>query len=156
MQKALAHKLYPLCLAQGRKAELYRTFDLTDNVQTRFEFITAHLWLVMRKLKQSQSQMTSKHLAALFFADMDASLREAGEGDLAVPRRMKTFAQAFYGRLDAYDRALGEDVLTQALARNISAHRGLSTYFARQIEHLDKINLANAPKILDLFDQNAP
>ena len=52
---------------------------------------------------------------------MDHNLRELGTGDLAVPRRMRQFGEAFYGRSAAYDLALaaGEGPLAQALCRNI-------------------------------------
>ena len=45
-----------------------------------------------------------------------------GVGDLAVPRKMRTFGEAFYGRQAAYGAALGatdDRELEKALARNI-------------------------------------
>jgi cytochrome b pre-mRNA-processing protein 3 len=56
-----------------------------------------------------------------FCDDMDANLREMGVGDLAVPKRMQAFGEAFYGRSAAYDMALteGEAALAQALCKNI-------------------------------------
>jgi cytochrome b pre-mRNA-processing protein 3 len=52
---------------------------------------------------------------------MDANLREMGVGDLAVPKRMQAFGEAFYGRAAAYDLALtdGAEALAQALCKNI-------------------------------------
>jgi cytochrome b pre-mRNA-processing protein 3 len=54
---------------------------------------------------------------------MDGNLREMGVGDLAVPKRMQAFGEAFYGRIAAYDTALAEgtEPLAQALCRNILA-----------------------------------
>ena len=42
-------------------------------------------------------------------------------GDLTVPKRMKAFGEAFYGRAAAYDLALdaGEEPFAQALCKNI-------------------------------------
>jgi cytochrome b pre-mRNA-processing protein 3 len=56
-----------------------------------------------------------------FCDDMDANLREMGVGDLAVPKRMQAFGEAFYGRAAAYDLALaaGAEPLAQALCKNI-------------------------------------
>ena len=58
-----------------------------------------------------------------FCRDLDANLREMGVGDLAVPKRMQAFAEAFYGRqaayLDALDAAADRQVFEKALARNI-------------------------------------
>jgi cytochrome b pre-mRNA-processing protein 3 len=58
------------------------------------------------------------------FASLEDGLREAGVGDLAVPKRMRKLAGAFYGRLAAYERALdAADIaaLASALARNVFA-----------------------------------
>jgi cytochrome b pre-mRNA-processing protein 3 len=53
---------------------------------------------------------------------MDGNLREMGLSDMAVPRRMRRFGEAFYGRAVAYDAALdaaADGALAAALARNI-------------------------------------
>jgi cytochrome b pre-mRNA-processing protein 3 len=52
---------------------------------------------------------------------MGDNLREMGVGDLAVPKRMRAFGEAFYGRAAAYDMALteGREAFAQALCRNI-------------------------------------
>jgi cytochrome b pre-mRNA-processing protein 3 len=44
-----------------------------------------------------------------------------GTGDLSVGREVKRMAQAFFGRIDAYERGLsgGDAVLKSALARNL-------------------------------------
>jgi cytochrome b pre-mRNA-processing protein 3 len=57
----------------------------------------------------------------LMFADFDRSLRELGTGDLSVGREVKQMAQAFYGRIRAYERALdgGDPELGAALTRNL-------------------------------------
>jgi cytochrome b pre-mRNA-processing protein 3 len=54
------------------------------------------------------------------FADMDASLREMGAGDLGVGRRVKQMATGFYGRAAAYEEGLaGAAELEEALRRNL-------------------------------------
>ena len=60
---------------------------------------------------------------------MDDNLREMGVGDLTVPKRMKAFGEAFYGRAAAYDLALdaGEEPLAQALCKNILNGRASKT-----------------------------
>jgi cytochrome b pre-mRNA-processing protein 3 len=57
-----------------------------------------------------------------FCRDLDDNLREMGVGDLAVPKKMRRFGEAFYGRLAAYRAALAaadERELETALGRNI-------------------------------------
>jgi cytochrome b pre-mRNA-processing protein 3 len=56
----------------------------------------------------------------LMFADMDRSLREMGVSDMRVGTKVKDMAHAFYGRVDAYERALDDIArLEEALARNL-------------------------------------
>ena len=57
-----------------------------------------------------------------FFLDVDHSLRELGISDVGVPKRMKKLAGMFYGRLEAYSKAMDAGdaaALSVALQRNI-------------------------------------
>jgi cytochrome b pre-mRNA-processing protein 3 len=59
-----------------------------------------------------------------FCRDMDHNLREMGISDQGVPVQMRRVGEAFYGRAQAYDAALGaqgEGALAEALARNVYA-----------------------------------
>ncbi len=61
------------------------------------------------------------------FRAFDAGLREAGVGDLSVPKRMRALAGAFYGRLEVYDAAIqaqDRPALAAALGRNVLADEG--------------------------------
>ena len=79
---------------------------------------------------------------------MDANLREMGVGDLTVPKRMKKFGEAFYGRSGAYDAAIiaGEGELRAALARNVLGSEdpakaaSLAGYVSRAITALSTID----------------
>ena len=67
-------------------------------------------------------KLLGQELFDAFCRDLDANLREMGVGDLAVPKRMQAFAEAFYGRQAAYLAALDaadQRVFEKALARNI-------------------------------------
>ncbi len=60
----------------------------------------------------------------MFCSDLDDNLREMGVGDLAVPKQMRRFGEAFYGRQAAYLAAFAaadDRELEKALARNIFA-----------------------------------
>ena len=56
-----------------------------------------------------------------FCQDLDDNLREMGVGDQTVPKRMRAFGEAFYGRIRAYDQAIdeGREALASAISRNI-------------------------------------
>lgn len=155
--KVAAAQLYQTCCQCARAPALYQSFNIADTLQNRFELITAHLWLVMKNLKAHNATALIKNLATLFFSEMDATLREAGEGDLAVPKRMKKFAQAFYGRLRAYDKA-NKDKAASNIADNLSLKGQYASNFNAYFTALDK-QLATLPlnsyyKGSNLFNQN--
>ena len=71
---------------------------------------------------RSPARTVGQRLFDVFCRDLDDNLREMGVGDLAVPREMRRFGEAFYGRQAAYRAALAaadERELEKALARNI-------------------------------------
>ena len=118
--------LYGVIVAQARKPAFYREFGVPDTANGRLEMIILHAVLVLSRLEAEGGPVRSLGQALFdhFCADIDANLREMGVGDMAVPRKMKAIAEAFYGRKRAYDAALaapGLDQLAAALARNIHA-----------------------------------
>jgi cytochrome b pre-mRNA-processing protein 3 len=114
--------IYGMIVTQAREPLLYRDLGVPDTVNGRFDLLLLHLWLVLRRLRPIEGGVElTQTLFDCFCDDMDANLREMGVGDLAVPKRMRAFGEAFYGRLAAYDMALteGEAALAQALCKNI-------------------------------------
>jgi cytochrome b pre-mRNA-processing protein 3 len=95
---------------------------VSDTVNGRFDLLVLHLWMVLRRMKPMEGAAgLSQALFDRFCEDMDANLREMGVGDVTVPKRMRAFGEAFYGRVAAYDLALsaGPEPLAQALCKNI-------------------------------------
>lgn len=77
------------------------------------------------------------------FRDFDAGLREAGIGDMSVPKRMHALAGAFYGRLKAYEAGLkaGDAAALEAvIGRNVLAGE---TVFAPALARYALALLAN-------------
>jgi cytochrome b pre-mRNA-processing protein 3 len=86
--------------------------------------IVLHTVLLVGRLKHGSLLLRrlGQDVFDSFCSDMDASLREMGVGDLAVPRRMRGIGEAFYGRQTAYETALAaadSGQLVFALARNV-------------------------------------
>ena len=120
---ATARRLYEAVVAQARQPAFFAGLEVPDTIDGRYEMVALHAHLLLRRLKDGGGG-TADLAQALFdvmFADMDASLREMGAGDLGVGRRVKQMATGFYGRVAAYDAGLaaGGDVLAQALRRNL-------------------------------------
>ena len=115
-----AESLYAALVLQARQPEFYERLGVPDSVDGRFEMVALHLFIVLRRLKAEPPSL-GQALVDIFVEDMDASLREMGAGDLGVGRRVKQMAQAFYGRVAAYEQGLAgpEERLIEALRRNV-------------------------------------
>jgi cytochrome b pre-mRNA-processing protein 3 len=128
------HGLYGVIVAQARSPAFYTHYGVSDSVEGRFELIVLHLVLVLRRLGAKGAAASERgpslgpgsavgqRLFDVFCRDLDDNLREMGVGDLAVPRRMSQFGEAFYGRQAAYGAALAAtdpQELEKVLARNI-------------------------------------
>jgi len=116
--------LYGAIVAQARSASFYATYGVPDTVQGRFDLIVLHLVLLLERLERADSagRGLGQQVFDVFCRDLDANLREMGVGDLAVPKRMRRFGEAFYGRQAAYRAALtaaDRRALEKALTRNI-------------------------------------
>ena len=138
-QAPTIHALYGAIVAQARSVAFYADYRVPDTVEGRFDLIVLHLVLLLNRLGRRAEagrdfgqeplgqaalgqKLLGQELFDAFCRDLDANLREMGVGDLAVPKRMQAFAEAFYGRQAAYLAALDaadERVFEKALARNI-------------------------------------
>lgn len=114
--------IYGMIVTQAREPVFYRDLGVLDTVNGRFDLLVLHLWMVLRRMKSMAAGADlSQALFDRFCEDMDANLREMGVGDVTVPKRMRAFGEAFYGRVAAYDLALsaGREPLALALSKNI-------------------------------------
>jgi cytochrome b pre-mRNA-processing protein 3 len=115
-----ARLLYEAIVAAARQPAPYANWGVADTLDGRFDMITLHAFLVLDRLKGEDAKFRQR-LVDEFFADMDRSLREMGVGDLSVGKKVRRMAEAFYGRIAAYDksveRAGGE--FERALERNL-------------------------------------
>jgi cytochrome b pre-mRNA-processing protein 3 len=147
-QARIIAALYGAVVAQARSASFYTDYGVADTVEGRFDLIVLHLVLLLRRLGQETDlgKSLGQDLFDEFCRDLDANLREMGVGDLAVPKRMQRFAEAFYGRQSAYGEALSRADrrdFEKALARNIYQGREgddaarLAQYARAVIDDLD-------------------
>ena len=126
----------------------YTRYGVPDTVDGRFELVSLHAFLVLRRLKR-RSESASDLSQALFdamFEDMDLSLREMGAGDMGVGKRVKAMVQAFYGRVASYEAGLSGDgdSMEDALVRNVygtarpdaDAVAAMAAYIRDQDAHL--------------------
>ena len=125
----------------------YSLFGVPDTLNGRFDMITLHMFIVLRRLKDigEDGVKLSQDLFDIMFADMDQNLREMGVGDLSVGKKVKALATAFYGRIGAYDNGindLNDETLVECLKRNLfldgmpnEEHvRIISNYLIREVK----------------------
>jgi cytochrome b pre-mRNA-processing protein 3 len=118
-----ADRAYGAIVGQARLPEFFTALGVPDTLDGRFELICLHAFLFLRRLKTEGAAAASlgQRIVDTMFSDFDRSLREIGTGDLSVGRQVKRMAEAFYGRIRAYEDGLAGDdeALRAALQRNV-------------------------------------
>ncbi len=119
-----ARALYAAIVARARRPERFLEWGVPDTGSGRFEVLALHLFLVMHRLRAEDGLSAfARTFSEEAVLDMDRNLREMGVGDLSVGRKVKSLAEALYGRFGAYAEGVeGDDAaLGDALRRNFFA-----------------------------------
>jgi len=133
----------------SRLPALYIDGGIPDSFEGRFESLTLHVFLVLRRLRElppPAAELAQEFIDACF-AYLELGFRNGGISDIAVPKKMKKIGQMFYGRVQAYEAALaapGLEALTEALGRNACAPEaaaGLAAYMRSAQEGLATADL---------------
>lgn len=139
---------YRRAILQARAPEFFTGYGVSDSVDGRFDMVVLHVFLLIHRLREDTSEPARRFVQALFdvmLDDLDQNVRQLGAQDIGVGRRVKAMAEAFNGRIHAYDAALGEgaEALERALARNVLAAeaadaraRRLADYVRRNVAAL--------------------
>lgn len=120
-----AERLVAAVSQASRRPDFFGDGRMPDTMEGRLELLTLMASLaLMRFESEPQARRLAQRFTDKLFRHIDSGLREAGVGDLSVPRRMRELAGRFYGRLGAYSAALkagDETALAAAIARNTPA-----------------------------------
>lgn len=128
-RQASVDALFGRVAEASRRPALYLEGGIPDSFEGRFESLTLHVQLVLRRLRELPPPASdlAQDLVDACFAYLELGFRNGGISDVAVPKRMKKIGQMFYGRVQAYEAALaapGLDPLVEALRRNASTPEG--------------------------------
>ncbi len=118
-RKEFAARLETQLMARARDPVFFRVLNVPDTMDGRFDLVALHGWLALERLKAAGMEAAAQALTDILFIGFDEALREQGTGDMGMGRRMKAFANAFFGRLAAYSGATDEIQLAEALAKNV-------------------------------------
>lgn len=121
--------LYHAVAGLARSPGFYQTpYHVPDTLDGRFDllaFLTGTLCLRLSQLEEGQE--LSQKLFDRLFGQVELNLREAGIGDLSVPKQMRRMIQVFYGRMAHYAELLQttapQEELVQAFNRNLYAEK---------------------------------
>jgi cytochrome b pre-mRNA-processing protein 3 len=128
--KILIDQLHGEIVAASRRPALYAELGAPDRIDGRFELLTLHAGLTLRRLVAlgGLGAEMAQELVNSVFRHFDDGMRELAIGDIGVAKRLKKMAAAFYGRNAAYAAALDDgsrEALAEALARNVYGEAGL-------------------------------
>jgi cytochrome b pre-mRNA-processing protein 3 len=123
----------------SRQPGLYLEGGIPDTFEGRFESLTLHVFLVLRRLRELPAPAAdlAQDFVDACFAYLEFGFRQGGISDVTVPKRMKKIGQMFYGRLQAYEAGLvatDPAILEEALHRNTGSATGaqLLAIYARR------------------------
>lgn len=122
--RAGAVAAYRQSILQARDPAFFTNYGVSDTVDGRFDMIVLHVFLIMHRLRDDMSEPARRYVQEIFdimLADLDQNVRQLGAQDVGVGKRVRTMAEAFNGRVHAYDAALteGGEALEAAVARNV-------------------------------------
>jgi cytochrome b pre-mRNA-processing protein 3 len=116
--------LYDRIVETARQPEFYADGGVPDTAEGRFELISLHVIIAIRRLNAmgEQGKAAGQSLFEYFFKDMDYAMREMGIGDTSIGKKVRAMAEVFYGRFKAYAEAVDADedaALEAAIRRNV-------------------------------------
>lgn len=121
-----AHKLFNTIIEHSRTIYFYENCAVEDSLDGRFDLMAIHMAIALEKLDHHKEKKFvpeyKRILQEIMFDNLDLTLREIGVGDLGVGKRIKVMAEAFYGRMVAYQKLFAkknEDEMSETLKRNL-------------------------------------
>ncbi len=138
----LIDRVHGEIMAASRQPGFYVGHGVPDTFEGRFEIFVLHAALTIRRLDQlpDPGPEMAQELTNSVFRHFDAMLRQAGIGDLSVPKRVQVLAEAFLGRAIVYDAALGERndlALSEALHKYALPDQGRCEQLAAYARRLE-------------------
>jgi len=144
--------LYAALTAAARQPAFFTVYGVADTIDGRFDMVVLHAWLVLVWLREAGNGEVAQALSDAIFIGFDEALRDLGNGDMGMGRRMKKLGDAFNGRLQAYNAAAGDEIaLRDAIVRNVyrgadgheAAALGLARYALGARERLKQCDAAS-------------
>lgn len=128
-----AYNLFNIVIEQSRIIEFYEKYSVEDSLDGRFDLMSLHMAIVLEKLDRHKKikyvPEYKRILQEIMFDNLDLTLREIGVGDLGVGKKIKVMAEAFYGRMLAYQNLFlekNEIEMSNTLKRNLYREKAIN------------------------------
>ena len=123
-----AASLYAALVGQARAPVFYGPLRVPDSIDGRFDLLVLHAYLVLAALNPAgkPGKEVGTKLVNTIFAGFEDALRDLGVGDMGMSRRIRAMADAFSGRLAAYEES-GADIPTLTITLVRILYRGDET-----------------------------
>jgi cytochrome b pre-mRNA-processing protein 3 len=146
---AQTEALHATLVNRAREPVFYARFGVADTLDGRFDLLALHAFLLLERLRDAGHGDLAQSLTDTIFLGFDEGLRDLGTGDMGMGRRMKAMADAFYGRMHAYDASRDLDAMAAAVGRNVYRgaegrevqSRSLAHYVFSARDHLARSNV---------------
>lgn len=125
----------------SRRPDIYTEKGVPDTLDGRYEMLSLLCALTMLRLQElgQSGENLSQDLFDQFFKNTELSLREAGVGDLAVPKHMRRMMQGFNGRITTLSEALSREGAEQD--QEIEGHLKRNLYSTLDNPDQDQVEL---------------
>ena len=95
--------VYNKIIKQSKKNFFFNKFLIPNNYNSRLEIFQLNLIIVLWYMKFSKIEKKSmEQFINYFIKDLEYLLREVGESDSSIPKKIRKLVENFYGRLKNY------------------------------------------------------
>ena len=98
------NKLYNNLVELSRNKFFYQEISLDDKTETRVILIFFHFAMILNALKMRNTKIETQAQFDNIFQNIEYNLREMGDGDVAVNKKMKNLTRIFYDILLNLDK----------------------------------------------------
>ena len=113
--------IYNKIIKQSKKNFFFENFLIPDSFNSRLEIFELNLILILWYMKTTEIEKKNvESLINFFIKDLEFLLRESGESDSSIPRKIRRLVENFYGRLTSYSdefRNINEKKKNKLIAR---------------------------------------
>ena len=105
---AQAQRLADALLTHARDPWFYVEAGMPDTLDGRYSVVVLHLWMLSKTLRRrgSWGVALAQDTFDATLDQIERGLREAGVGDIAIPKRLAKLTRIFHGHAKAFDAAL--------------------------------------------------